>query len=192
MENNKGFTLVEIISVVVILGIIMLVAVPAVSNYIVDSRKSSYVLNVSAYLETANGEYLDRYYGSYLLDDEIMIVPMEIIDLEEENGGKTPFGDYIYEKSYIIIVPERNTFKAYANSMDTAGYGVEMMPLNAVTKDFLKKYDDTNAIKDWTLYDGSLEVFSVNGRNYSFCESRDSENAKAGVESKIIVMCENK
>ena len=50
--NRKGFTLIEIIAVVIIIGIIFTIAVPMVSSYILDSRKTSYYGTISAYVET--------------------------------------------------------------------------------------------------------------------------------------------
>ena len=190
MKNNKGFSLIEILAVVVILGIVMLIAVPAVSNYIISSRKSSYVSTVSSYMQTIRGEYEMKYYGSFLYDDEIMIVPIDLVELEQGASDSTPFGEYIYEKSYVVIVPERNTYQFYANIMDTAGYGVMMMPSNSVTRDALQKYENPDVIKNWSAYGNIYEEFLYNGKSYSFCEERNSENAKEGSTSKILVLSE--
>lgn len=42
MKNNKGFTLVEIMSVMVLLGIIALMAVVAYNSYLNNARKKDY------------------------------------------------------------------------------------------------------------------------------------------------------
>ena len=41
--NKKGFTLIEILAAIVILGIVSAIGIAAVSNNIVESRKSTYV-----------------------------------------------------------------------------------------------------------------------------------------------------
>ena len=41
MKNNKGFTLTELLVVIVILGIVMAIAYPAVSDVLFASRKST-------------------------------------------------------------------------------------------------------------------------------------------------------
>ena len=37
-RNNKGFTLVELLAVIVILGLLMAIAIPSVTKYITQSR----------------------------------------------------------------------------------------------------------------------------------------------------------
>ena len=51
--KNKGFTLVEILAVIVILGIIMMIAVPRVSEQILKSKKSTYVTDSKRFIEAA-------------------------------------------------------------------------------------------------------------------------------------------
>ena len=44
MKNKKGFTLVELLAVIVILGVIMIIAIPSVLNTLESSRKSTFSL----------------------------------------------------------------------------------------------------------------------------------------------------
>ena len=53
MKDRKGFTLVEILAVIIIVGIIMLIAIPAVTNYISDSRKSAFLSSINKYIDIA-------------------------------------------------------------------------------------------------------------------------------------------
>ena len=43
MKNNKGFTLVELLAVIVIMGILMMIAIPSITKTIEKSRKDSFV-----------------------------------------------------------------------------------------------------------------------------------------------------
>lgn len=58
--KNKGFTLVELMAVITILGIIMLIAVPAVTHFLAKS-KDTYFDQTIENIETATEEYLVDY-----------------------------------------------------------------------------------------------------------------------------------
>ena len=53
MRNNKGFTLVELLAVIVIMGILMMVAIPSVTRTIENSRKDSFVDIAKSYANAA-------------------------------------------------------------------------------------------------------------------------------------------
>ncbi len=60
--ENKGFTLVELIVVLVILAILAAILVPALLGYIDRAREKQYVLNAKAYLTAAQAE-MSALYG---------------------------------------------------------------------------------------------------------------------------------
>lgn len=47
--NNRGFTLVELLAVILIMGILMLIAVPSISRVVENSRKDIFVDIVKSY-----------------------------------------------------------------------------------------------------------------------------------------------
>lgn len=48
--NGKGFTLIELLAVITIMGILMLVAIPAVSRTIENTRRDTYASTAKAYI----------------------------------------------------------------------------------------------------------------------------------------------
>lgn len=187
MRNRKGFTLIEVIAVIIIIGVMMLVAVPNVTSYIVGSRKSSFATDVHAYIETIRSEYESREYGPLLRDDEIMLVPIEIVVLEKGDAGKSPFGNYIYSKSYVVIVPERGGYQFYANVVDDAGYGVIQTPYNILNGEAIQK--NVTGIQSWNTYNGTNTTYNYNSRLYKWCENRTSKSAKND-SVPILLLCE--
>ena len=60
MEKNKGFTLVELLAVIVILAIIMIIAIPAVLNTMETAKKKSMV----EFAQKAMNKAEEKYYES--------------------------------------------------------------------------------------------------------------------------------
>ena len=190
MKNKKGFTLVEVIAVLIIIGIIMVIAIPAVSKYILNSSRASYASDVQAYVETIRSEYEMGDYGDFLNEDEIMFVPIEQIVLEKGDNGKSPFAEYDYSRSYVVIVPERNGFNFYANVVDARGIGVIMKAVNELNKDAISEEIGEDDILPWESFRNKNLSFNHNGKYYNMCEIRDIETLEKKVDDAIIILCE--
>ncbi len=59
MKNNKGFTLVEILGVVTILGIMMSLAIIGYTRYIESSKNKSYNFMAQSASQAAENYYMD-------------------------------------------------------------------------------------------------------------------------------------
>ena len=62
---KRAFTLLELLAVIIILGLLILIAIPSVTKYISDSRKETYIDTARQYLRGAvnliNSGKLDVY-----------------------------------------------------------------------------------------------------------------------------------
>ena len=57
-KNNKGFTLVELLAVIVILAVIILIAVNAIIPQMNKARKNSFIDEVAVYVQAAEKAYV--------------------------------------------------------------------------------------------------------------------------------------
>lgn len=57
IKNRKGFTLVELLAVITILGILMIVAIPAVSRTIENSRRNTFLSTAKTYVNAVREGY---------------------------------------------------------------------------------------------------------------------------------------
>ena len=189
--NKKGFTLIEIIAVIIIIGIIFIITIPAVSKYIFSSDRTAYASNVQAYLETMKGEYEMLEYGELLKDDEIMIVPMNNITLEKSDNGKSPYGLYDMDKSYFIITPERKGYSFYANVVDETGVGIKLKPSNELGKDVVLD-DIGEEMENIEIYTSGSVSYQFKGINYEMCETRTVTKEDEVVDDslKVYVLCD--
>ena len=138
--NSKGFTLIELLAVITIMGILLLVAIPAISKLIENSRKDAFV-NISA-------KYIDAVRNS-VMSDSIECIPagggdkliasalpagtynLRIDTTTEETqslvekGGKSPFGGApLYGYVVFSIDPESNKSAEYYIALtDSSNHG---------------------------------------------------------------------
>ena len=131
--KNKAFTLIELLAVIIILGILMLIAIPSVTSYINNSRKESYVSTVQELIKAAstkvNSGELDMYDT-----DTTYYIPVGALDLE--NGkAQSPYGDF--GEAYIVVTTDGEEYDYYYVGKDNADMGV----LKITSDDNLNKND---------------------------------------------------
>lgn len=197
--GKKGFTLIEIITVIIIIGIILTIAVPAVSSYILKSRKTNYSGTISAYVETIKGEYDMGEFGDYIDDSELMIVPIKIIKLEKGESDSSPFGKYDFDKSYVLIKSNTYTNDYYVTFVDSADYGVSNVKIDNISSETIDKVN-SREITDITSYfscngkeyEFNNNIFTYDGKNYIACDYRiyKDENSACYNSLPVLVMCE--
>ena len=59
MNKNRGFTLVELLAVIVVLGLLLTLAVPKIQSIIGDSKKKTFLGEAQAVYRTAKMKALD-------------------------------------------------------------------------------------------------------------------------------------
>ena len=58
MKKRNGFTLVELLAVIVVLAIIMIIAIPAVLDVMNNARKSSFALYIEKVVRDVQTQYV--------------------------------------------------------------------------------------------------------------------------------------
>ena len=72
-DNNSGFTLVEILIVVVILGILAAIVVPAYSSFSSDAEKNAFITDLRSFISAA--EYYRSKTGDFLAEADPATAP---------------------------------------------------------------------------------------------------------------------
>ena len=151
-KDNKGFTLVELLAVIVILGLLMAIAIPSVTKYITQSRVKTLVSSMDSYITAIVTEVND---GGYKFSDstKVFAIPIECVALEK--GGSNPFGNWHQANSaywaYVLVHYDSTNYNyEYGFTFkDDAGYGLYPTLNSKIENSMVKTgYDDLNQPKN--------------------------------------------
>lgn len=109
-KNNKGFTLVEVIAVVALLGILTVLVVPRIFDLITDSRKDIYVQDAIRLISQAQYTMNSKSVKIEKPDSgEVIVFSMKFLSIDDfqspPNGGT-----YLPESSFVIVKNVRGEY----------------------------------------------------------------------------------
>lgn len=107
MKNNKGFTLIELIATIIILGVIALIAIPAINTTIDSSRQKAYDEQVERIKSAAKNWAVENSTAFSEDSGVVEITVTELINkgyLEEDNIIDPKDGKSFDDKGYCVKV----------------------------------------------------------------------------------------
>ena len=183
-KKKKGFTLIELLAVIIILGILMIIAIPSVTKYINDSRKSAYVDTAKEIVSGTRNLVNTGKLGMYGTDTTYYI-PAKYVNTE--NSLKSPYGEFLDKSAYIGVIYDGKGYKYYWISSDDTGQGIdEVTPVDKLDTDKIKSDLDPNDIYDTVKTTGigdrsNIKVLNLNGiwEDYSASHSVNEEGGES-------------
>ncbi len=152
MKDNKGFTMVELLAVIVVLAIMMGIAIPAVTHY-VNKGKDSYYENQKRNLIAATKSYMNNTsLRPTRVGDFYDVSLKELIDKKYIDGMKdankmdcfseaqnVAGGDYS-SYTFVRVIKTRNNYK-YIAHLSCPNYQDEPLNDNSAQMEFLVSKD---------------------------------------------------
>lgn len=165
--NKRGFTLVELLGVIIILSIIMMMAIPNITTVLEKGKRENYVSDAKKFISQV--EYVIR--NSNIekpTSEEILQVKLSYIgtrDIKKDSDGNK----YDTDNSYVIIVRKNGYLEYYVNLVTTVegkNHGIRLANKEKLEEDeklSLVKHDFTNPeeeeIKEITEVNGNIKIY---------------------------------
>ncbi len=132
--NKNGFTLVELLAVIVILATIVMIAAPNVSTYLENSRKKAFVLNAKQVVEAvSNDVLLNGNKNAYNIEDI-----NKLLD-SKHRLVTSPYGQDYSEGSYVKVEKNSEGETVYKVCLtDTGRNGIEEASYDELVDDNVK------------------------------------------------------
>jgi len=173
--KKKGFTIIELLAVIMIIGVISLIGIIAIDRYVEDAEKDVYINNIKTFTKAAKDLYNSDKLAQEPKLDEVLIIPFSLIEVDKSVGYVSPYGEYILESSYIAVtrINEKNTY--YIIALDEGGIGLN----GVVEKDLSRKeilFDESKTDKIKSLVDleyNSEAYLMINGVKYKYSSERN-------------------
>ena len=133
-RNEKGFTLVELLAVIVILGLLMAIAIPSVTKYITQSRKKTLLSTMDSYVTAVTTAVNDNEFGALSNQDIMYYIPVSDDEnnscVSLEKGGTDPFGNWVEAYVAVNYDASKYSYDYYFTFYDDAGYGMELTSID--------------------------------------------------------------
>ena len=153
IKRKWGFTLIEILAVIIILGILTLIAVPAVSSYIDDSKRSSYIKSAKGVItgarNLANSAKLD-------MNDPNVTYYIPAKYIKTENDLQSPYGNFT--EAYVGVITDNDKYSYYWISNDSSTHGIKKVTNqdkleNDLIEEQIKDIEITEAVEKTGIRD---------------------------------------
>ena len=195
--NKKGFTLIEIIAVIIILGILAFIAIPQVMNAIENSEKNGAIVSANRYVEAVNNDIADRKMKrENMISDGVKTLD-DLSDIKVD--GEIPTSATLVVKDDSIIYSEIvvgdytvtcteydgcSAIKGYYIYFANLGLGFSSLPNNV--DNYKERPNDKNVYLKYPVEGGKLETpqICIYNDNLEFCLNSTDDNQEIAKKTK--------
>lgn len=103
MRNNKGFTLVELLAMLIVLGVLIGISVPNITGILNQQKETAFVDEASKLISSAQMAVSTKKEIKRPLDGNCIIITMDYLDKAKEMKKSADGGEYIRGESMVVV-----------------------------------------------------------------------------------------
>lgn len=163
MKNKKGFTLVELLAVIVILGVLLMIAVPAVQNVIKKAKNNATQKQAELFIDAAK--------KMAIIDEatsDMVIYKLSDLDSDVDKNRFTGMVVALKENGsykYYIYLNDSVNKKTIGNNNNNVFEFASEDKINEKVTDGVKEFKE-----------GSTQIIKVNNNTYSYSNTNNTLN----------------
>ncbi len=164
MKDRKGFTLVELLAVIVILAIIMIIAIPSVLGTLETARRKTFVEYITRVMEAGQNQYLTQLSSDSLPKEKCVRTSEHKKPCYVETWDMT---EYFYDITTDLGLSSTGSYKGYVCIIPTSG--------DLTQPNILVALYDTNYMTHTTILEESGNKRSRYYINYTLYGEPDTD-----------------
>lgn len=176
MKNKKGFTLVELLAVIIILGVLLMIAVPAVQNVIKKTKNNATQKQAELFIDAAK--------KMAIIDEatsDMVIYKLSDLDSDVDKNRFT---------GMVVALKENGSYKYYIYLNDSVNK--KTIGNNNNNNDIFEFASEDNINENVTdgvkkFKEGSTQIIKVNNNTYSYSNNSNTLNTYYSVKENVTV-----
>lgn len=142
MKNNKAFTLIELVVIIVILGVIMVFALPNITSTLERNKKDKMIIDAKDMVEKAKN-YILSGKASYPIGTGETKLALQVIDTRDEIK-ESPFGNSYTKAISNVTVKVVSGVYQYSVCLTDGSYTLKADDISELNND--NKYTKINTV----------------------------------------------
>ena len=186
--NKKGFTLIELIAIIVVLGIIMTIVAVSVSDNVDKSKKESVSELAKNYAESVRSMRANGELNYEPKKDEVLIIPYNQIKiLDITNSNATGYGKILPSYCFVGVMNKNNNYLYFINQVDESFHILDRINYNNLSKEDVQASEDILANLAQVTAPLSSFNISYDGNDYALKGVRVEFFANYKKESNLFI-----
>lgn len=165
-RKRNGFTLVELLAVIVILGIIMVIAIPNVTGILFKNRAATYVEDAKKLATTAEYKLRGSNTGIVKPTNGKCVI-MNLAYLDNSEFEKPPYGGtYLKDESFVVIKKNGAEYEYYVQLLEEIKDESSLRGIPFMRAADLYKDNSTNLVANVSR--DAATFFKMSDYNYEY------------------------